>query len=379
MTMPVRWPVLLMVRELNIGGCERDLTKIALHLGRDRFEPHVACFIDEGFRASELRAAGVPVLRLPVRSLMSRSAVEGALCMRRYIREHGIRLVQAFDIPTDLFGIPAARFAGVPAIASQLSYRSMYSRLGRVCMAGIDRLADRMVVNSHAVAKELVEERGVAAAKIYVSHNGVDTTEFYPAAAPRPPALEGASLVIGSVCALRAEKRLDLVVRAFARVRPLDPGIRLLFVGSGVELAALEKLAGELNVRDACVFVPSTADVVTWMRAIDIFVLSSSIESFPNALLEAMACGCAPVASIVGGVPELVTDGHSGLLFPSGDVDGLTRALERLIRDPALRASIARNAATVARENFSIQRAVQRMEALYESLITGRRPNHEIR
>ena len=227
MTMAARWPVLLMVRELNIGGCERDLTKIALRLDRARFEPHVACFIDEGFRAAELRAAGVPVLRLPVRSLMGRSTVEGAFRMRRYIREHGIRLVHAFDVPTDLFGIPAARWAGVPAVASQLSYRSMYSKLGRVSMALIDRMADRMVVNSHAVARELVEERGVRAEKICVSHNGVDTSEFYPVAgAPRPVALEGASLVIGSVCALRAEKRLDLLIRAFARVRA--EGLRLL-------------------------------------------------------------------------------------------------------------------------------------------------------
>jgi L-malate glycosyltransferase len=368
------WPVLLMVRELGIGGCERDLVKTALYLDRRRFRPHVACFVSEGFRGRELRAAGIPILCLPVRSFKSYTAVQAMFTMRRYVREHGIRLVHAFDIPTDLFGIPAARFSGVPfAIASQLSYRCMYPRMDRWLMAAIDRMADRIVVNSHAVGTELIEERKVPAAKIYVSHNGVETREFYPRPVNRPESLSGATLVIGTVCALREEKRLDVLIRAFARIHKLDAGIRLLVVGSGVELPRLQALAQELGISSTCCFVPATADVVPWMRSIDVFVLSSEHESFPNALLEAMACGCAPVASAVGGVPELVKDRHSGLLFQPGDTDGLARELETLIRDPGFRRTIAANAAEVARNGFAIEHNVSRAEALYASLLTGRK------
>src|SRR5258708_5466721 len=127
-----KWPVLLMVRSLEHGGCERDLTKIALNLDRSRFEPHVAIFRG-GFRRHELEAAGVPILDLPVHSFGNRSAWHGFRKMGAYIREHGIRLVHAFDVPTDLFAAPAGRWFGLPAIVtSQLSFRNITSRGSRV-------------------------------------------------------------------------------------------------------------------------------------------------------------------------------------------------------------------------------------------------------
>ncbi len=86
------WPVLLMVRELNLGGCERDLTKIALGLDRTLFEPHVGCFHPEGFRMAELQAGGVPVVRFPVTSFGSLSAFTAASQLGDYMRRHRIRL-----------------------------------------------------------------------------------------------------------------------------------------------------------------------------------------------------------------------------------------------------------------------------------------------
>src|SRR5580765_2731200 len=96
-----RRPVLLMARELGLGGSERQLAEIALALDRDRFDPHVGCFTAVGFRAQELRDAGVPILELGVRSLVSGSAFSGAWRMGRYLRRHRIRLVHAFDVPLD--------------------------------------------------------------------------------------------------------------------------------------------------------------------------------------------------------------------------------------------------------------------------------------
>ena len=88
-------PILLMVRELAVGGgCERDLTKLALTIDRQKFAPHVACF-HEGYRADELRAAGVPVTRFDVHSFRDRSALSGIAQFRRYTHQHGIRLVHA--------------------------------------------------------------------------------------------------------------------------------------------------------------------------------------------------------------------------------------------------------------------------------------------
>jgi glycosyltransferase involved in cell wall biosynthesis len=270
----------------------------------------------------------------------------------------------------DIFGIPVAWLFRVPVIlSSQLSYRdALYTRGERFLLPVTDWMSDRVVVNSKAVEQHLVE-KGIRAERLYVSHNGVDISVFHPAPVARPAALRDASLVIGSVCALRSEKRLDILVEAFAKVCGLRPGMKLAILGSGGGLARIEALSESLGIRSSCHFEPARPDVVDWMRAMDVFVLSSSVESFPNALLEAMACGCAVIGSQVGGVPELITDGKTGLLFESGNAAALADRLSRLIQADELRAELGRQASNRARTEFSVQLNIARAEHLYESLL----------
>jgi len=362
----------LLVRELGIGGCERDLTRIAVGLDRSRFEPHVASFRPDGLRTAELNAAAVPILHLRVESLISRAGLAAAWQMIRYIRRNNIQLVHALDVPMDIFAIPVAWAFRVAAISSQLSYRNdLYTRLERFLLPIIDWMSDRIVVNSRAVEKHLIET-GIRADRLYVAHNGVDTRMFHPAPVVRPQRLRDASLVIGAVCALRAEKRLDVLVEAFAKVCRLRTGMKLAIVGSGSELAKLEGLSDRLGIRDACHFEPARTEVVSWMRSMDIFVLSSSLESFPNALLEAMACGCAPVGSRVGGVPELISHGENGLLFESGNVADLGDQLALLATDDARRHDLGLRACETARTKFSMEINLRRVERLYESVLERR-------
>ena len=115
-----------MARELGLGGTERQLAEIALSLDRGQFEPHVGCFTDGGFRARELREAGVPILELGVRSLVSGSAWSGARRMGAYLARHGIGLVHAFDVPMDLFAVPVARAYRTPVVlSSQRAHRGL--------------------------------------------------------------------------------------------------------------------------------------------------------------------------------------------------------------------------------------------------------------
>jgi glycosyltransferase involved in cell wall biosynthesis len=360
-----------MVRELGIGGCERDLAKLAKTLDRAQFFPHVGCFHADGLRSDELRAAGVPIVRFPVRSFQSFSAISGARQMGRYLREHQIKLVHCFDVPTVIFGVPTAYFNHLPAIVSaQLGERELHPRMHHKLLRITDHLADVVVANSSAIQQYLIEREHVPAERTYLCHNGVETSLFHPTAEPKPPVVTAASLVIGTVCALRPEKRLDLLLKAFAQVRQHLPGMKLLIVGSGPVLPQLEALRGELGLGSDCIFEPSKTEVAPWMRALDIYVMSSESESFPNALLEAMACGCAVVGSRVGGIPELITDGVSGLLFESKNVEDLAAALAKLILDPALRQRLAAQAATFARDTFSMEVNARRNESLYRSLLS---------
>jgi glycosyltransferase involved in cell wall biosynthesis len=363
-------PVMLMVRELGIGGCERDLAKLVKAIDRSKFSPHVGCFISEGLRSGELREAGVPIVRFPVRSFQSWSAIQGARQMGRYLREHQIKLVHCFDVPTVIFGIPTAYLYRTPAIISaQLGERELFSKTYHRLLRWTDRLADVVVANSRYIQQYLIEREHIPAARTYLCHNGFEPAVFHTTAEPKPGAVADASLVIGAVCALRPEKRLDLLLRAFAQIRHLQSGLKLLIVGSGAVLPQLTALSRELGIAADCVFEPSKTDVPPWMHALDIYVMCSETESFPNALLEAMACGCAVVGSRVGGVPELITDGVSGLLFESLSVDSLSAALAKLVTDQALRRRLSAQAAVAARNNFSMEVNARRNEALYTTLL----------
>jgi glycosyltransferase involved in cell wall biosynthesis len=359
-------PILLTVRELNTGGIECDVAKIAMHLDRSQFEPHVACYRTGGIRFEELRLAGVPILHLPVTSLKSPSTWSAAFQINRYIRAEGIRLVHAYDTSA-VFVAPVARALGVPAVLSSLlGDRNLLDSRTRRQIRWTDRMVDRIVVNCEAMRRHMIEDERVAGERIELCYNGVDTRRFYPAKMPKPAPLASASVVMGTVCVLRPEKALELLQEAFARVRPVKHGMKLVIVGSGPELAKLEANSRRLGLAEDCVFIPATAAVADYLRAFDIFVSSSRSEAFSNTILEAMACGCAVVGSRVGGTPELIGDDERGLLFCSGDAEDLGAKLTALVENEPLRWELGARAAEFAREKLSIEVAARRMAEIYE-------------
>src|ERR1017187_299064 len=308
--MPAPIPVLLMVRELNLGGSERQMAEIAKALDRSRFDPRVGCFRPAGLRADDLRAAGVPIVHFPVPWLAS---VKGALRIAAYVQEQNIRLVHTFDTPANLYGVPAARVAGSAVVlSSQRVDRALWPAVYRHGLRITDRLVDGIVVNCEFLRRHLRVEEKVPPGLIHLCYNGI---------------------------------------------------------GSGPCLADLQDRARALDVLPDCVFEPATARVADWLHTIDIFVLPSLSEALSNSLMEAMACGCCVAASRVGGNPELVAHGETGMLFEPRDVAGLAEVLRLLVRDPARRRELASNAARLIRSRFSLEAAARRMGEIYSALL----------
>ena len=367
MQQPVR--VLMVARVLDAGGIERDVSKFARHLGAYGIQPHVACFNPGGMRWREIEKAGIPLVTMPVKSLRSRSAIEGARILRRYVAQCGIQIVHAFDVSADLFCVPLARIFRVPVLASQLCYRELYPRHIRWLMAVVDRLASGVFVNCEALADHLNVDWRLSRKRIHICNNGYEPQEFNVCGRKRPRELADASVVIGTVALLRPEKNLGMLVESFARVYRIDNKARLLIVGGGPEKPKLVRQAGELGVTDACVFQDTVSEPAEWMRAIDIFVLPSLSEGFSNSLLEAMACGCCPVASRVGGTPELVNDGERGILFEPGNLNELSEALLYLTQNPEKQRRLGEKAATFVREHLTIEQASARLAGIYRNLV----------
>jgi glycosyltransferase involved in cell wall biosynthesis len=362
--------VMLMTRTLGHGGTERQLSEIARSLNRDLFSPHIGCVEGHGFRADELRRNGVPILELPLTSLTDPKCLSCVFRLRRYWRHHAIDLVHTFDTSMNVFGVPVAYLPGGPIVlSSQRCYENTiwppYRRPNRFAHF----LADGAVVNCEAMKKHLVDDYSLDDRKIQVCYNGLDASVFKPAPAVRPAPLCDATLVIGSVCVLRPEKGLATLLEAFSVVTRMHPGLRLAIVGSGPELDALERLSRDLGIANECLFYPSTNDVASWLRMIDVFVLPSLSEAFPNSVMEAMACGCCAIASRIGGIPELITDGLTGMLFEAGSATSLAAKLRAAIEDADLRNSISQSGQAFISERFSSQASARRMEEIYNHFL----------
>ena len=363
-------PILLMVRALDLGGSERQLSVVARTLDPAEFHVHVGCFRSDGVRGRELRAAGVPLVEFPVSSFVKPSAVGGAYRMARYIVEHDIKLVHTFDWPMNVFGVPVARAVGRCAvISSQRAHRELSPGLPRHLLRLSDQLIDAIVVNANFIRRHLVEDEKVPPDRIHLCYNGIDLEAFSPNSRNKPPEFQQAPLVIGVVCAIRPEKGLDTLLDAFAKISHAHPESKLAIVGGGPSLADLQARSQRLGVGDRCIFIPPTNEVAPLLKGIDIFVLPSLSEALSNSLMEAMACGSTAVASDVGGNPELVVHGETGLLFPARDVQALAGALKLLIENAELRRRLAAAGARFIHANFSREASTRRMGEIYNSML----------
>jgi glycosyltransferase involved in cell wall biosynthesis len=274
--------------------------------------------------------------------------------------------VQTADLYTNIFALPAAAFARVPVRVGSRRGLNLDRTSGQLAMQrAAYACAHAIVANSGAMAARLESER-VRREKVRVIQNGLDVALF-PTAATR--ATRRRVIVVAN---LRPEKGYDVLVDAAAVVLQQFPDARFECIGTGPELAAIEARMAERGVRQAFALLGQRDDVPARLTQADIFVLPSRTESLPNSMLEAMAAGLPVIASAVGGIPEIVDDGRTGLLSPAGDAPALAERLLRVMSDAALGNQLARAARQEAEGRFSFNRMVAAFDSLYSRELATR-------
>ena len=362
-------PVLVMVATVGPGGTEKQAVELARHLDRARFIPHFACFDASGFRARELRDNGIPILELSLRSLLSRSYIVSAFQLRRYLDAYAIRLVHSFDFPTALFAIPLCHlWGGRVVLASQRGHRDTFPPKYRKLLKLSDLAADGFIVNCAAMRKHLIDDCGIPERRVRLCYNGIDLRGFPPRSFE--PASGPAGAVVGAVSVLRPEKGIETLLDAFAAVRRSHPEARLRIIGDGpLRESLLQRSLGLFGDAGVGFFELSTNQVAERLHEIDIFVLPSLSEALSNSLMEALASGCAVVASRTGGNPELVQDGENGLLFTPGDAADLAAKLNLLLEDSVVRRRLAEAGQTAVRGRFSMEASARCVERIYDEFL----------
>lgn len=221
--------------------------------------------------------------------------------------------------------------------------------------------AAALVTVSDANARHIEDTFGVPRRKLRVIPCGIDLDRFTPGGVPDPR-------LIVAVARLNPVKRLDVLLRACALLRDRGASFRCVIVGDGPCRAELEELRRELRLERLLTLAgPAEQGVVAdWWRRAGIAVLSSEREGMPVCLMEAAAAGVPAVAPAVGGIPELVHDGETGLLYPALDAPALADSLERLLRDRALATRLGNAARRHASACFSIRRQVDDLIHVWE-------------
>jgi N-acetyl-alpha-D-glucosaminyl L-malate synthase BshA len=224
--------------------------------------------------------------------------------------------------------------------------------------------SDGITAISNDLRNDTVKTFGVRN-EIRVIHNFVNCETYSPA-----PDERSADPLLIHLSNFRPVKRVLDCVRILAEVRK-TVNARLLMVGDGPERGPAEHLAAQLGVRESVEFVGKQNHVERLIRKAHVLLMPSEMESFGLAALEAMACGVVPVATRVGGVPELITDGVDGCLEQAGDIKGLAARTAELLADPAVHARMALAARKAAVDRFSTETLIPEYERYYEQVLSG--------
>jgi N-acetyl-alpha-D-glucosaminyl L-malate synthase BshA len=172
----------------------------------------------------------------------------------------------------------------------------------------------------------------------------------------------------------RPVKRIQDVVQVFANVAKAMPA-RLLLIGDGPDRSVAEYLAREHNVQDRIHFLGKQDNVYELLPLADLMLMPSEMESFGLAALEAMACSVPSIATRVGGVPELIQDGHNGLLFDVGDIESMSTAAISLLSNPHRLEAMAKAGRKTAQDHFCSSRVIPLYEDYYDRVVTRTQPD----
>jgi len=351
--------------QLETGGMERLLVEFARRADRSRFALHFVSLGRRGPVADEIEACGWPVTALETAPGVHPGTV---IRLARLFRAQRTGIVHTHNTKPLLYAGPAARIAGVPCVVhtrhgqrhGASSRQTMLFRLAARC-------ADRMVCVSQDCARLCMRD-GMAAARVRTIWNGIDRERFSLPPAGVHSVADRPAVYVGR---LTREKDTATLLRASVEVIARCPSFRLAIAGSGPCAAELVDLAHDLGIAEHVRFLGEVRDIAGLLHSASLFVLPSLTEGIPLTVLEAMACGLPVVATRVGGVPEAVTDGTTGVIVEPGHVAELAAALLHVYQHPATARDMGRAGHERVRQFFDVRTMVSGYESLYDDVLSG--------
>ena len=359
--------VLHMSSSSGPGGAETLLASVASGLDASRYRS-VVCLFRDGWLRERCQELGLETHIIPMRGMLDLG------WLRRFgklVQEREVGLIHAHEFGANTYGTLVGCLARIPVVAT-VHGRSYFSERARRRLAY--RLVSRaavMVAVSEDVKRFIVERTGTSPARVRVVHNGIGAaTPTSPGETARVRAALGIRdgepvvIVVGSLYDVKGHRYL---LEAAPSVLTACPSTVFLIVGRGHREMALREQAKTLGIEDRVRFLGFRRDVPALLAIADVFALPSLSEGLSIAILEAMAAAKPVVTTAVGGNPELVLDGETGLLVESADPRRLAAALTRVLTDPAEARRLGENGQRRVMSRFTTAAMVRAYEAIYET------------
>ncbi len=280
-------------------------------------------------------------------------------------------IVHTHLVHADAYGGLAAARTHAALVSTKHNDDPFRSGKGRYLERLLARRAARVICITEALARFNREVVGLPAGKLRVVHYGLDAPPE-PWGPPGGPNLPAGTPVLVAVCRCVPQKGVDVAIESLARIRERHPA-HLVVLGEGPLRGELVDLATKRGVEDAVSFPGRVGDVAWWLRRAAVVVHPARWEGFGLALLEAMLCERAVVATRVSSIPEIVVDGETGLLVPPDDPAGMADAVNVLLDDPPRAAAMGRAGRARALAEFSVARMAERTAAAYEESLSSDR------
>jgi glycosyltransferase involved in cell wall biosynthesis len=372
MTSQRKSTVCQLLLSLELGGAEVLAARIA-HRLRGDFRFVFICLDAIGRLGEGLRDEGFPVHVLDRQPGVDWGAIHR---LKALTRREGVDLVHAHQYGPFFYGAMARLPFGDPPVLMTEHGRHFPDRAlrshfvaNRLLLGRRDRL---MAVGEH-VRIALIDNEGFPSTRVRVLHNGIDTAALAKVTDHRADVRQELGIDAGVYVILQAARLQPIkdhatAIRAMARVVTTDGAVRLLLAGAGPQASEIDSLIKGLGLVNHVCRLGLRTDVHRLLGAADAALLSSVSEGIPLSLIEAMAAGLPVVSTRVGGVPEVVEEGRSGLLVPAGDDDALAQRILRLARNPALGQQLGQAGRERAQALFSEERMIAEYARIYREM-----------
>ncbi len=363
--------VLQVTTHMEIGGIPSYVISLARALKSRGHDCAIAS--SGGALEPELKKYAISHIPIDIRtkSELSPKVVRSIFQVRKIVKDGKADIIHAHTRVSQVVAFFVSRMTGIPYVTT---CHGFFKKRARKIF---DTWGSKVIAISNPVSTQLEGYLGVDEARIELVHNGVDADKFSKdrseeeiTAIKRALGI-GPAPVVGTIGRLSDVKGQNLLIEALAGLIKNGARVNGLIVGSGPEEMPLKNMARSLGVENAIHFFGADPDTHKFLSVMDIFVFPSVMEGLGLSLLEAMASARPCIASRVGGIPDLIEDGKTGMLFDAGDAKALGGQVVRLLNDDKLRKELGRAARGLVVKKFSLDMMAGEIERVYKGVLSS--------